>query len=306
MRRGQPFARPLRRRYFRCVLLLNVVLNDRLGSHFGFRMRIGPDTVAVITGGANGIGRALVHEFHERGARVALLDVDEPALAETARTVPGALPVLCDVSDADAVEQAVRDVHLALGSISVLICSAGVSVAGPVEALSLADFEYTLAANFWGVVHPTRASLPHLRRAASSHGEAAVCVVLSDFALISIPTKGAYAASKHAARAFTDALAGELHGSGVAVSAAYPGATATGLVARGRAVDGEKQAAESDFLSRSMSPDYVARQIIRGMERGRRRILIGTDARLLDWATRVSPSLTRWAVERFWRRIRFL
>src|SRR6185503_9678995 len=100
----------------------------------------------------------------------------------------------------------------------LLINNAGVSVAGPVEDLTVEDFQRGMGVNFWGVVHGCQAFLPHLRAAARRGEAAAVCNVLSDFSLFSLPTKAAYAASKHAARAFTEALGAELHGSGIAVT----------------------------------------------------------------------------------------
>ena len=116
----------------------------------------------------------------------------------------------------------------------------------------------------------------------------------------------AYAASKHAAHAFTVALGAELAGSGVTVTAVYPGATATALVARGEAVDSEKQAREAAMLARGLAPEEVARRLVRAVERGRRRVLIGRDTRLLDFATRAAPALVQAAVRRYWRRVPFL
>ena len=268
-------------------------------------MRIGSDTVAVVTGAAHGIGRAVVDELRARGARVAAIDVDAPALAAApADSLRFSVP--CDVSDEAAVQRAAAIVTQAFGPARLLIACAGVAVAGPVESLSRTQLERAMAVNYWGVVHACRAFLPALRASAASGHATGIGVVLSEFAFFSLPTKAAYAASKHAAHAFTVALAGELTGSGVQVTAVYPGATATDIVMRGEAVDPVRQAREAEFLSGGMAPAVVAVALLRGVERGRTRVLIGRDARLLAIANGIAPSLTQWAVRRWWRRVPFL
>lgn len=242
-------------------------------------MRIGPDAVAVVTGAAHGIGRALRDALVAREASTAALDVDAPGLATVAAGAPH-LAVPCDVADADA--RAAATVERALGPPALVVACAGVAVAGPVEALTLAQLERAMAVNYRGVVHTARAFLPALRAEAARGRPAAFAVVLSDFALFTLPTKAAYAASKHAAHAFTLDLAAELAGSGVRVTAVYPGATATGLVARGEAVDPAQQARERAFLARGAPPAAVARAVLRGVERGRARVLVGADTRLPD------------------------
>jgi short-subunit dehydrogenase len=86
----------------------------------------------------------------------------------------------------------------------------------------------------------------------------------------------------------------------------YPGATDTSLVRRGYATDAAKQAKESALLARGLSPATVARRIVRGVERGRARVLVGRDTRLIDLATRLAPGLVQAALRRSWRRVPFL
>lgn len=267
-------------------------------------MRPGPDTVVVVSGAASGIGRALAGELHERGARLALLDIDGAALAAAAPAGASLHP--CDIADEEAVESACQDVLRLHGSVHLLVNNAGVSAAGAVEELPLQQFHRAMDVNFWGVLHACRAFLPALRASAARGQPAAICNVLSDFALFSLPTKSAYAASKHAARALTEALGAELHDAGVVVTAAYPGATATSLVSRGFAVDAAKQAVEADFLGRGLAPEVVARRILRGIEAGRPRILIGRDTRAIDAAVRFAPALVQAALRRLWKRVPFL
>jgi len=265
----------------------------------------GPAT-AVVTGAANGIGRALARLLGARGMHVALVDVDGDALAMVERELPGATSHVVDVSDADAVERARDDIVRRHGRIHLLVNNAGISVAGPVESVPLGSFRRALDVNFWGTVLMCRALLPELRSSASRGEPAAICNVLSDFALFSLPTKAPYASSKHAARALTEALAAELAGTGVSVTAVFPGATATGIVARGHAVDAAKQRSEAEFLAKGLAPESVARAILDGIDRRRSRVLVGRDTRVIDLATRVAPSLVQAGIRRFWRRVPFL
>jgi len=262
--------------------------------------------VAVITGGAHGIGRALAGELNLRRARIALIDIDRRGLEEAAATLSNCTTHLCDIADGAAVEGTCSAIAAAHPAVHVLVNNAGISVAGPVEKLPPEHFQRAMAVNFWGVVQCCRAFLPLLRASAIRGEPAAICNVLSDFALMALPTKAAYACSKYAARAFTEALRAELNGTGITVTAAYPGATATDLVRKGYAVDVMKQQQESAFLARGMHPKAVAAKIVRGIERGQARLLIGRDARLIDLAMRLSPGLCHFALGRLWRRVPFL
>jgi short-subunit dehydrogenase len=130
--------------------------------------------------------------------------------------------------------------------------------------------------------------------------------VLSEFALFSLSTKTPYASSKHAARVFTESLAAELHGSGATVTAVYPGATATNLVRKGHAVDPARRDLEAGFLARGLAPEVVARRILRGVDAGWSRVLIGRDTRAIDLAVRLALGLVQAGVRRFWWRVPFL
>src|SRR2546423_4002105 len=210
-------------------------------------MRVGPETRAVITGGAGGIGSAIASHLAARGAKVILLDVDRAALQHISTSLPESEAHEMDISDADAVERLARTLGGRDRPANLLINCAGLSVAGEFSSLPADQFDRCMAVNFGGVVNSCRAFLPQLRVAALQNGAAAICHVLSDFALLALPTKSAYSASKHAARAFTDSLGAELHGTGITVTAAYVGATATGFVSKGYATDVRKKELEGAF-----------------------------------------------------------
>jgi NAD(P)-dependent dehydrogenase (short-subunit alcohol dehydrogenase family) len=268
-------------------------------------MRLGSGAVAVVTGGAAGIGHALVELLLERGAEVVVVDSEPGGLHALLEARPGATGHVADVSQLDAIRGIAATVRDRLGRVDLLVNNAGVSVAGHFEDIPVEDLRRVMDVNFWGTVFSCRAFLPLLRIAAEGGG-AVICNVLSDFALLGVPGKSGYAASKFATRALSEVLGAELQGSGVSVLAAYPGATATGLVRRGRAVDAAKQETEARYLDRAMRPEYVAHRILRGIERGRSKLLIGWDVRAIDLATRIAPGLTQWALRRYWRHVPFL
>lgn len=269
-------------------------------------MRIGEGSFAVITGGAGGIGAAVATELSRRGADVALLDIDGTRLNEIAARLPRATTYNCDVADPEAMEKASRSIGASRAQVDVLMTCAGLSVAGKIEELPLAEIDRCMAVNVKGVINTFRAFLALLRAAARKNGSAAICNVLSDFSLLSLPTKGAYAASKHAALAFSEAFDAEVRSEGITVTSAIVGATATQFVKRGYAVDVTKQAKEAAFLDSGMEAQAVARRMIRATERGRPRAVIGTDAHLIELATRISPRAVQFMARHFWKRIPFL
>ena len=269
-------------------------------------MRVDARTIAVITGGAGGLGEALANDLVSRGAFVALIDIDGERLRDIGKRLDRCSTHECDVSNVDAVEGVAAALAQRHGKVHLLVNAAGISVAGTIDALPLEPFVRAMAVNFWGSVHTVRAFLPLLRSATRADGEAVICNVLSDFALCALPTKAAYASSKHAARAFSESLGAELEGSGISVTAAYLGATATRLVVNGFAVDPSKQAREAALLSKGMSPSVAARRLIRAVERQQSRVLIGYDARSIDLFSRLSPRMLQFLVRRLWRRVPFL
>jgi NAD(P)-dependent dehydrogenase (short-subunit alcohol dehydrogenase family) len=185
--------------------------------------------VAVVTGAASGIGRALASAFAAKGCRVVLADVERPALddaaAELAGTGVDCFAVPTDVSDAAAVGR-LRDATLArYGAAHVLCNNAGVSRRGALVDQALEDWRWTLGVNLWGVVHGLHAFLPVLQ----AQDEAHVVNTASIAGLLAFPMGGPYNASKHAIVGLTETLALELRaaGSRVGVSLLCPGAVRT-------------------------------------------------------------------------------
>lgn len=248
--------------------------------------------LAVITGAASGIGRALAVQLAGRGANLALADIDEAGLRETAAMVSGVecTTHVVDVADRSAVQAFATEVAGHFGRVNLLINNAGVTLVSTAEGVAWDDFEWIMNVNFWGVVHGTKAFLPHLRQADEAH----IVNVSSLFGLMSMPLQSTYNASKFAVRGFTEALKMELAGSGIGVSSVHPGGVQTDIARNARIgadvpfVTREKLVKNFDKKAITSS-EQAAAIIIRGIEKNRRRILVGRDARWLDRVVRWLP-----------------
>ena len=248
--------------------------------------------LAVITGAASGIGRELAVQLAARGADLALADIDEAGLRETAAMVDGldCTTHVVDVADRAAIESFAADVVRHHGRVNLLINNAGVTLVSTAEGVDYDNFEWIMDVNFWGVVYGTKAFLPHLRRADEAH----IVNVSSLFGLMSMPLQSTYNATKFAVRGFTEALKMELAGSSVGVSSVHPGGVKTAIAKNARIGDDvafvTREKLVKNFDSKAMTTsEQAAATIIRGIEKDRRRILVGRDARWLDRVVRWLP-----------------
>ena len=158
--------------------------------------------VAVVTGAASGIGRAMAERFAREGMKVVLADVEETALAEAQRAIAGSIAVRTDVSKADQVEALRKKAVDAFGAVHVVCNNAGVGVGGPAWARSVADWEWILGVNLWGVVHGIRTFVP----AMIAQGEGHVVNTASIAGMITTLAFGPYCATKHAVVALSECL----------------------------------------------------------------------------------------------------
>ena len=264
--------------------------------------------VAAITGASSGMGRSLAVLLAKRGCQVAISDVNEVGLAETAK-LAGAHGVKVtqkrvDVANREEVytwaDEVVRD-H---GKCNLIFNNAGVAYGASVEGCEYADAEWVVGINFWGVVYGTKAFLPHLR----ASGEGHVVNTSSLFGLLGFPGQSTYNATKFAVRGFTEALRIELDMMKAPVSATsvHPGGIKTNIARTARmsrsVMDfGVKEEDLANHASRiekqfRVTADDAAETILRGVQRNARRVLIGTDARIYDLVQRIVPSSYQWVV----------
>ena len=189
-------------------------------------------TAAVVTGASRGIGLATARLLADAGAHVYGLARSEDDLERVSQTLGDRFtPVVCDVTDADAVQTAIDGVAEDAGRLDVLVNNAGLGRFDDVDALSLDDWHLQLDTNLSGVFYCTRAAVPHMKRQgeARAKDETAgfIVHVASIAGLIGNPRLSAYNATKHGLRGFSDATMKELRPHGIKVSCLYPGSVDT-------------------------------------------------------------------------------
>ncbi|HKY57129.1 MAG TPA: SDR family NAD(P)-dependent oxidoreductase [Aeromicrobium sp.] len=256
------------------------------------------DKVAVVTGASSGMGRSLAIQLAEAGAQVAISDVDEVGLKETAVLceAAGSTPRVdvLDVRDRTAVHAYADAVAAQFGGVNLVINNAGIAMFGTVRESPYEDIEKVMDVDFWGVVHGTKAFLPHLIASGDGH----VVNISSVFGLFSFPTQSSYNAAKFAVRGFTEALRQEMlvERHPVKVTCVHPGGIRTNIVNLASASNGADLAGVQEMFARMArtTPESAAATILKGVRRGRPRVLIGADAVFFDTAVRLlGPSYQR-------------
>ena len=256
--------------------------------------------VAAITGAGSGMGRELAVQLAERGCNVAISDVNEKGLAETAELAKKhgvkVTSTKVDVANKDAVygwaDQVVRE-H---GKVNLIFNNAGVALGATVEGMKYEDFNWLFNINFWGVVYGTKAFLPYLKAAGDGH----IVNTSSVFGLIGVPSQSAYNAAKFAVRGFTESLRQELDmmNCGVSATSVHPGGIKTNIAraarqdASVRALGMDEKAGAEKFEKNFITTAAKAsRTIIKAVEQNKRRVMVGPDAYVIDWLVRLLPAL---------------
>jgi short-subunit dehydrogenase len=258
------------------------------------------DNVVALTGAGSGIGRALAQALVERGAHVALADIDARGLSETAASLHGATTRVTthvvDVSDRAAVEAFAKEVQLRHGGVGIAINNAGIGVRALFDSLEYEDLERVIAVNLWGVIHGTRAFLPLLREWT---GGGHLVNIASINSMVPFAKGAAYNISKYAVHGLNETLMQDLRGENVRITSVHPGATRTNIVRNAK----NAKPAEVAFFDRlGIPPARVAAQILKAVERNRERCFTGADAKLMALAKRLLPGITVRALGHLTRR----
>lgn len=244
------------------------------------------DQVAIVTGASSGIGRATSLALAKRGARLVLAARREAQLAQLADEIRGlgrqALILPTDVSHQGQVESMVASALAEMGRVDILVCSAGEYVRAPLDRLSAAKIEHSLAVNFFGSVYPILAVLPHMR--ARHHGH--IIVVTSMDGKKGLPPDAPYVSAKFALTGFLEVLRQELYGSGVYVSNILPGRVDTEMINHLRV----------PRISAKIAPEVVAEEIIRAILKRKPEVIVPFQAALLHYVNVFSPGLGDWLV----------
>jgi NADP-dependent 3-hydroxy acid dehydrogenase YdfG len=251
--------------------------------------------VAVVTGAGSGIGQALAIELARSGAKVAISDINTEGLAATEERLKAiGAPVKADrldVTERESFQVYADAVVEHFGKVNQIYNNAGIAFAGDVEATAFKDIERVMDVDFWGVVNGTKVFLPHLIASGDGH----IVNVSSVFGLFSVPGQAAYNAAKFAVRGFTEALRQEmiLAGHPVKVTTVHPGGIKTNIVRNMTAVDSIDKGDLAENFDKKLaktSPQKAARIILDGVRKNRARVLVGSDAKVLDVIVRATGS----------------
>ncbi len=251
-----------------------------------------------ITGASSGIGEALARAYADRGADLVLSARRADALAAVRLSLPEperALVLPLDVADAASFEDAIAAATAWRGSVDVLINSAGITQRGAAVDTDASTVRRIMEVNFFGAVELSRLLAPTMVGRGSGH----LVFVSSVVGYVATPMRSAYAASKHAIRAWADAVRAELHGTGVDVTVVVPGYIATGMSAKALTADGSLQGTRERTDEKGLDVAVAAQRILRGLDRRKAEILVGGLEVKSILVKRFTPSVVTRFLHRF-------
>lgn len=271
------------------------------------------NSVAVVTGAGSGIGRHLTLKLASYGASLAISDINADGLADT---LAQATPLLkgdnakivadsLDVSDREAMFSYAEHISKEFDEVNLVINNAGVALSsGTLSETSIDDFEWLMGINFSGVLYGTKAFLPILEEAQWGH----IVNISSLFGLISVPEQSAYNASKFAVRGLTEALRQELDvaNSHISCTSIHPGGIKTNIAINSRVskqLNSDSEKLKQNFEDLAITTaESAAEQILASVVKNKRRLVLGKDAKVLDWVQRHFPNhyqrVVQWAMQR--------
>ncbi|HQQ75134.1 MAG TPA: SDR family NAD(P)-dependent oxidoreductase [Pseudomonadales bacterium] len=248
--------------------------------------------VAVITGAGSGIGRALAQAFAAEGCHIALCDINEKGLYETRQLLTDSnvhtSVHIASVSDRERMAVLPEEIEREHGAIHLVFNNAGVTVSKSFEDHTLADFDFLLGINMWGVIYGCHFFLPYLKK----QGEGHIINTSSMAGFIAFPNQSAYSMSKSAVKSLSETLRVELACYNIGVTSIHPGAIRTNILNAAMAKSGadeetKKMAAMVDRFGKS--PEDLARTVVKAVKANRMRQLIGPDSYLLEFLKRLFP-----------------
>ena len=254
--------------------------------------------VAVITGAGSGMGRCLAQQLAARGSALALADVSEKGLGETAvllgRTMGKVSRHIVNVAEEAQVKRFAEEVAAEHGRATALFNNAGVALLGYLEEISLQDFRWLMDINFWGVVYGVTYFLPMLKKEKRAH----IVNTSSLLGFFGASGQGAYCASKFAVRGYTESLHHELLGTNVGVTCVHPGFVRTAIAEQAKVGQRAGASLHQESLTRFQKvartdAPTAAAKILRCVEQNKPRVLIGPDAYFVDIWQRLKPA-TYW------------
>jgi NAD(P)-dependent dehydrogenase (short-subunit alcohol dehydrogenase family) len=255
--------------------------------------------VAVVTGAGSGIGRGLATLLARSGARLAISDINAEGLEETAQLIRSEHPNIelrtyaLDVSSREAVFAHADQVKADFGTAHFVFNNAGVTLVAMIANMKIEELEWLLGINLWGVIYGTKAFLPMMLEQNEGH----IINVSSVFGFVTVPTQSAYHISKFGVRGFTECLSRELaldKECKVYATCVHPGAIDTNIARSARFGDGigdyENKLAEDTQSALITPPEEMAKAILNGVRKRKRRVVAGSSAKMVDWIARLFPA----------------
>ncbi|CBL43836.1 Short-chain dehydrogenase/reductase SDR [gamma proteobacterium HdN1] len=249
--------------------------------------------VAVITGAGSGIGRALAQAFASEGCNLALADINETGLAETAALLAHhSIKITthtCSVADRTQMQALPAEIEAAHGAIHLLFNNAGVTINKTFEDSSLEEFEFVTNINQWGVIYGCHYFLPYLKKQSEAH----IVNTSSMAAFLGLPNQTSYCMTKAAVKSFSESLRAELSHYNIGVTSIHPGTIRTNILnaAAGRSgknAEGTQKLA-SLMARYGMPPEKLAVKVVKAVKTNTMQVRIGWDAVLADWLKRMLP-----------------
>ena len=258
--------------------------------------------VAVVTGAASGMGRYLAVLLAKMGCNVAVCDVNQEELSKTAAMLShynvATSTHVVDVADLSQIERLREEVIARHQRVDLVFNNAGITVMSDFEQMPEADWDRVMDVNLAGVINMTRKFLPDLR----SRPEAALINTSSIFGMVAVPGQSVYHATKFAVRGFTESLAREMEGTNLQVHCVHPGHVGTNIASSAKEVEGGSTREVPVFLrgmsveergamfkENGMHPSRAAQIILDGVQKRRKRIFVGLDAKLIEITQRLFP-----------------
>ncbi|MBN1947418.1 MAG: SDR family oxidoreductase [Bradymonadales bacterium] len=254
--------------------------------------------IAIVTGGASGIGRALVEELVRRQAVVLVADINLAAAQDLARRLTAAggnaSAVGLDVSDRLAVERVVQEAVSTHGRLDFMFNNAGIQIGGDERDMTADRWQRITDVNYWGVVHGTRAAYAVMVR----QGGGQIVNTASMAGLLPIPTQAAYCATKWGVVGLSRALRTEGTDLGIKINVVCPGAIDTPILRESEIIGVDNEELFRSISVRPLAPDRAALAILKGVAKNRGVIVFPFHARLLVWIERYLP----WLSALIWRK----
>ncbi len=251
------------------------------------------DKVAVITGAGSGIGRALAFAFAREGCHLALVDINEQGLQETASGV-SSWPVrvtthIASVADRERMQCLPAEIEQAHGAIHLLFNNAGVTINKTFEDSSLDDLDFVIHINLYGVLYGCHFFLPYLKKQAESH----IVNTSSLAGFLGLPNQASYCLSKSAVKSLSETLRTELAIHRIGVTSIHPGTIRTNILRSAAGKSGPNQQTTeklAGLMERfGMPPEKLAGKVVKAVKANRMQVRIGWDSLLGDWCKRLFP-----------------